>query len=129
MTIEKLTDQDRIHLWDITGQHPANDRADSVGKALRIIDQLTEALAAARVRVRELEAEVERLREKLGLTERTALTAIRTADREGDRAESELAQLRERVAMATEILSEDAGPGSSKLAGMIGRAREALRGK
>ena len=47
LTIENLTGQDRILLWDITGQHPANERADAVAKALRLIGKLTEALAAA----------------------------------------------------------------------------------
>lgn len=50
MTIENLTGQDRILLWDITGQHPANERADAVAKALRLIGKLTEALAAADAR-------------------------------------------------------------------------------
>ncbi len=47
MTIENLTGQDRILLWDITGQHPAHERVDAVAKALRLIGKLTEALAAA----------------------------------------------------------------------------------
>ena len=95
---EKLTDEERVtvncelHRLSVQPAAPyvakeklTNEERDALGcgmcrgghKALRIIDAQA--------------ADNERLREKLGLTERTLLTSIRAADRELDAAEAHLA--------------------------------------
>ena len=97
--IETLTDEYRILLWDITGQHPANDRADAVAKALRIIDAHAAERAALTEQVTQLTEVVAFLRRQ-NKADHDALSALRRS------AEGKVLRLTEALAAAEKKQSD-----------------------